>query len=79
MTIKTSVSCDLSTTLAARQLRDALGDCGAVLYFASSSYNQGALAVAMKEAFGPAATLGCSTAGEIYGTQVLDGSKDAGE
>ncbi len=54
------------------QLRDARPRL--LLYFASSRFDADLLARSMEKAFAPATVLGCSTAGEITGGHMLDGS-----
>ncbi|MEW5850044.1 MAG: FIST N-terminal domain-containing protein [Myxococcota bacterium] len=73
--MKTATSREQNPHAAARALREALGgDVTCVLYFGSSTYDQEALAAAMRESFPRAQLFGCSTAGEIVTGQVLKNS-----
>jgi hypothetical protein len=49
-------------------------DPGLVVFFASSSYDPSAIAAGMHETFGPAPTVGCTTAGEIVSGKMLSKS-----
>lgn len=68
MTIMTAYSEKQSVTDAVNHLKKQLGDSSfsLILYFASSSYDQQALCIAMKKAYPETVLAGCSTSGELY-------------
>lgn len=76
MTIKAIYSSAADASAAVGDLKKQAGglDPRLVVYFASSRYAQDALSGAMKDAFGEATIIGCSTAGEIVSGKMLKSS-----
>ncbi|MGH1343061.1 MAG: FIST signal transduction protein [Nannocystales bacterium] len=70
----TATGSDVSTVV--KELRAQMGELAptTVLYFASSRYDLGSLSAAMQAAFDGAKVFGCTTAGEIGGGRMLEGS-----
>lgn len=74
--IKYAYSTAGTAAQAAAELKGALAgmEPALVLFFASSRYEPAAMAQSMAQAFGPAQTIGCTTAGEIVSGHVLTNS-----
>lgn len=76
MGIKTAYTKETDTGKAVSDIKSQIGDFPSklVLFFASSIYDPVSLSAGMQSAFGGAATLGCSTAGEIITGKMLKNS-----
>lgn len=76
MTIKAGYSLASNSAPAARELSEKLmGEAARlVIFFASSTIDPHALSASMAESFGPAAVIGCTTAGEISSGTMLKNS-----
>jgi hypothetical protein len=76
MKIRTAYSQSDDIVDAVFQIKDQLGDQNPkiVLFFASSKFDPQKTAAAFKDAFGDAATFGCTTAGEIISGKMLKNS-----